>query len=687
MKIKEVMTINPITLLTTNTLKDSAKLFSNSHIDSAPVVDKQGRLVGMFTKNHLFDAVKEGKSPETSISDIMSVNLAFLYEDEDTNVVFDKHEEKFPIINNKNMLVGIITKTDLLKAYYKKLNYTVNNINAILSSTNNGIIAIDINSRITLFNKSAGLMLDTEPEKVVGKNINEIIADSKLPDVLIDGHSGVGESFYFEGKRLVTNRAPILNNGKIIGAVAIFQDVTDYNNLLEELTQQKDVTEILNTILEIAYDGIVVVDREGYITMMSKAYTKFLGVDFNEVIGKHVTEVIENTRMISVMEEGEPDIAGLQKIKGNYMIASRFPIYKDGEITGAVGKVLFRNVEDLNVLYKRINKMGEELRQYKGEITNANRAYYSLENIIGEDKGIVNTKKIAEKAAYTNSNVLILGESGTGKELFAHGIHKKSERSPFPFVKVNCAAIPKELLESELFGYERGSFTGANKEGKIGKFELADGGTIFLDEIGDMSLHMQAKLLRVIQEREIEKIGSTKTKKLDIRIIAATNQDLEELVKLGKFRADLFYRLNVVTINIPPLRDRKGDIELLAYHLVDKICNSIGKYVDKISKEALMYLQNHDWPGNIRELENVLERAINIIDKDTTIETKHLPKEIISKEIMVKDIRLLSETIAETEVLAIKNALKATKGNKSKACRLLGISRVSLYAKIDKYQI
>lgn len=686
MKVKEVMSLNPITLSTNCTLKDGAEIFSSSHIDSAPVVDDQYRLVGIFTKNHLFNAIKEGKDPDTSIPEIMSVDIPYINEDENANVIFDKAEEKFPVVNNMNRLVGFLTKTDLLKAYYKKLEYTINNINAILSSTNNGIIAIDTNSKITLFNKSASEMLGIPIEDAIGKDIHGVIEDSSLPEILTSGRKEVGESFYYNGKRMISNRSPILNNDKIIGAVAIFQDITDYENLLEELNQQKDVTKVLNTILEIAYDGIVVVDRQGYITMMSKAYTKFLGVDHGEVIGKHVTDVIENTRMVSVMETGEPDVASPQKIKGNYMIVSRYPIIENGKVTGAVGKVLFRNVEELNILYKRISKMEDELEHYRGEIIDANRAYYSLEDIIGRDREIINTKKMAEKAAYTHSNVLILGESGTGKELFAHAIHKKSDRAPFPFVKVNCAAIPNELLESELFGYESGAFTGAHRKGKMGKFELADGGTIFLDEIGDMSLHMQAKLLRVLQEKEIEKIGSTITKKLDIRIIAATNQDLEALVSSGKFRADLFYRLNVVTINIPPLRNRLDDIELLTYHLVDKICNRLGKYIKHVSDEALMYLKNYDWPGNIRELENVLERAINILDKEVIIEARHLPKEITGR-LINGELKPLRDVVAHAEALAIKDALRMSKGNKSKACRALGISRAALYDKMEKYNI
>lgn len=425
MKVKDVMTFNPITLSTNSTLKDGAEVFSNSHIDSTPVVDDRFRLVGIFSKLHLFEAIKEGKSSNTLIKDLMSTKVACIQEEEDTNIVFDKKEEKFPIVSKNNKLVGILTKTDLLKSYYKKLEYTVKNLNAILSSTNNGIIAIDSSSRITFFNKAAGRILGKDSNAFLGKSILEIMETSRLPYILETGEKEIGETMGYNNKKIITNRTPIMHEGRVIGAVAVFQDITDYDNLLEELDIQKNVTDVLKTILDIAYDGIVVVDEKGYITMISKAYTKFLGVEEKEVIGKFVGDVIENTRMHIVVKTGRAEIADLHKIKGDYMIATRIPIIKNGEVLGAVGKVLFRKVEDLNILHKRISKMDEELAHYKGEVKNANCAYYSFDSIIGNSKEINAAKTLGEKASHSKSNVLLLGESGTGKELFVHAIHKK----------------------------------------------------------------------------------------------------------------------------------------------------------------------------------------------------------------------------------------------------------------------
>lgn len=683
MKVKEVMTHNPITLSTKSTLKDGAGVFIHSHIDSTPVVDEEFHLVGMFSKIHLFKAIEEGKSPDTSINILMNTQVSCVQEEENAKIVFDKKEDKFPVITPEGKLIGILTKTDLLKAYNRKLEYTVKNLNTILGSSDRGVIAIDNQLKVTFFNERARKLLGDTEDSLVGKSIYEIMSDSTLPKVIETGKEEIRKTISYQGKKIITNRTPVFYEHRIIGAVALFEDATERNEFFEEYKAQKSTIETLQTILEMTYDGIVVVDKKGYITMMSKAYAKFLGVDHREVIGKHVTEVVENTELEKILETGQTDVADLQRIKGNNMIASRIPIIKDGKIQGAIGKILFRRIEDLDVLYKRINKMKEELEHHKKD---ANSAYYSFESIIGQSKEMIKTKKLAEKAAYTHSNVLLLGESGTGKELFAHAIHKKSNRSKLPFVKVNCAAIPNDLLESELFGYEGGAFTGAQKKGKIGKFEVADGGTIFLDEIGDMSLHMQAKLLRILQEKEIEKIGAISTKKVDVRIIAATNQNLADLVKKGKFRGDLFYRLNVVTVNIPPLRKRQGDIEILARHLIDKICNSMGRYVEGISEKAVVFLNSYQWPGNIRELENVIERAINIIGQEIIIQPKHLPEEITGN-FSTKEIKSLKERVEEIEKQTIIEAIEAVMGNKAKAARLLNISRASLYEKIEKYHL
>ncbi|BDR77587.1 transcriptional regulatory protein [Clostridium tetani] len=456
--------------------------------------------------------------------------------------------------------------------------------------------------------------------------------------------------------------------------------------MYEELKAKEKNLKILSFILELAYDGLVVIDKYGYITMINKTYADFLGVDQERSIGKHVTEVIESTRMHIVAKTGIAETAQLQKVKGKYMIANRIPVIENGELVAVAGKVLFKNIKELDLLYKKIRNIENEYKKYKGQFDESNSASYSFDNIIGKSDKINKTKDLAKKAAKTNSNVLIRGESGTGKELFAHAIHMESERVYGNFIKLNCAAIPRDLLESELFGYEGGAFTGAKKEGKIGKFELADGGTIFLDEIGDMPLHMQAKLLRVLQEREVERIGATRSKKIDVRVISATNRDLEKMIKEGEFREDLYYRLNVVTVNIPPLRERREDIKILSEYLLEKISKKLGKKTKSFSKEAMSCLMNYKWEGGVRQLENIIERAVNLVEHNEMIEPKHFPGNIVSNKYIVEDSDL-NKLINQVEKDIILETLIYCNWNKTLAAKKLNISRTSLYEKIAKHNI
>lgn len=444
--------------------------------------------------------------------------------------------------------------------------------------------------------------------------------------------------------------------------------------------------DIMDDVIELTFDGFVVVDKSAHIVLISDTYCKFLGIVKEESIGKHVADVIENTRMHIVAETGKAEFNEAQEIKGNYMIATRVPIIRRGEIIGAIGTVVFKNVDELFKLHNALIAMERTLESYKGRLKLENSSTYSFNDIIGNSLVIQDTKKLAEKAAETDSNALLLGESGTGKEIFAHAIHSSSNRANGPFVKINCAAIPRELLESELFGYEAGSFTGARKNGKAGKFEIAHHGTIFLDEIGDMPLYMQVKLLRVIQEREVERVGSSKHRKVDVRIIAATNKNLEHMVKNKSFREDLYYRLNVMSISIPPLRVRDGDIQLLSNYFLGRIGRRFNKACSGITSGAMNKLLAYHWPGNIRELQNVIERAYNLIDNGEAIDRKHLAKEI-SGWVEYKEIRPLEETMRETEIKALQEAIESCRGNKSKVAKLLNISRATLYEKMNRYNI
>ncbi|WP_184308048.1 sigma-54 interaction domain-containing protein [Anaerosolibacter carboniphilus] len=453
-----------------------------------------------------------------------------------------------------------------------------------------------------------------------------------------------------------------------------------------QMKKLKESIEMIEELFDNAYHGMVLVNEEGRIVKWN--YEKLLGIKEETVLNKRVEDVIENTRLHIVAKTGEKELGEIQKIQGHDMITSRVPIVKDGRIIGAAGTVMFKDVKELKSLALKMETLMSTVHKYRGEITKFYEAKYSFDHIITKDKHMIYLKEIARRAAESNSTILIQGESGTGKEIFAHAIHNASLRKYGSFVSINCAAIPKELLEAELFGYEGGAFTGAKKEGKLGKFELAKGGTILLDEIGDMPPEMQAKLLRVLESREFERVGGTNLIELDVRVIASTNEKLEEAIQKGTFRQDLYYRLNVVRIDIPPLRDRIEDIPLLVTYILESLANDLKILPKKISDEALDILLAHDWPGNTRELRNTLERALNIASGEV-IRWDHLPEYLMKyKKVPVKpdeESLLLKDIVAKAEIEGIQKALQVCGGNRTLAAKKLGIHRTAIYKKIEAY--
>ena len=457
-------------------------------------------------------------------------------------------------------------------------------------------------------------------------------------------------------------------------------------------------------MIHLLAERIVVVDDNGIILYINEAYCQFLGTTIKDAVNRPVQDVIENTRMHIVAKSGKKELAALHPINGSEMIANRFPIIEDGKIVGAVGTVMFRSPEEWRMYRTKIQGLVEELKYYKTKLEKELKSKYHFNDLIGNSSTFLATKKLAERISGSNSSVLLIGDSGTGKELFAHAIHNSSMRASLPFVAINCASIPEHLLESELFGYDDGAFTGAKKGGKKGQFEIANDGTLFLDEIGDMPLSMQSKLLRVLQEKEIQRVGGQKSITVDVRIIAATHRDLEKMVEEGKFRQDLYYRLNVIKIEIPPLRERKEDIPLISQSLLKKLEGKFYRKGIELSTVVEERLMEHSWPGNIRELENVLERSINVLD-GKTIEMVHLPLYLRDMEPEANFVKgantqnlettpkpllpffSLKETLAHAEKKAILNALEVTNGNKQEAAKLLEIGKTSFYEKCKLYAI
>lgn len=591
---------------------------------------------------------------------------------------------------------GPLLAQDLLAIASNREGFLSAEFKTVLDSIHNGVTVINNSGIVVAFNRAAERILGIPVPHAIGMHIEEILPTTGLLRVLTTGKPEVGEKAVYGDTTIIANRAPITADGLVAGAVSVFQDITEIERIANELETVTALKSTLEAALESAYEGIVIVDEEGRVTLINHTYAEFLGVDPKEVIGKHATEVVPNSRMHIVAKTGTAEIADLHPIGNQEMVVNRIPIRREGKIVGAVGKVLFRNVEDLKGLARRLQVLEKEAEYYREELRRMRGARYSINNIIGQSAAIALARDMLHRAAKTNSTVLVLGESGTGKELFAHALHDAGARNFGPFIKVNCAAVPEHLLESELFGYEEGAFTGAKKGGKPGKFELAHGGTIFLDEIGDMSLTMQAKLLRVLQDREVERVGATRGRTVDVRVVAATNRDLEEMIAQSTFRQDLYYRLNVITIVVPPLRERKEDIPLLVRTLLPELCQSIGRPLSQVEEVVLDLLAGHNWPGNVRELRNVLERAVSMTDTNT-IRLEHLPLYLQNQgqktaagapnESLVNAGKSWLNLKEQAEYQAIVQALAQTKGNKAQAARLLGLNRSWFYQKLRKYNL
>jgi transcriptional regulator with PAS, ATPase and Fis domain len=433
--------------------------------------------------------------------------------------------------------------------------------------------------------------------------------------------------------------------------------------------------------------GMLLVDRGGRVVWINDAYKKFLpALGFErpeDFVGRAVEDVIPNTLMRQVVESGKPILIDLLTNKAGTFVVSRIPLRDEkGEVIGALGMVLFDRPEaHLQPLIAKFARLQQDLDEARRELAAQRRTKYTLQSFLGSTPAALEVKRQARRAAQTDANVLLVGETGTGKELLAHAIHAASVRAARPFVALNIAAVPETLMEAEFFGVAPGAYTGAERKPRDGKFKLADGGTLFLDEIGDMPASLQGKLLRALQEQEVEPLGSNKVVKVDVRIIAATSRDLKALVADGRFREDLYYRLNVLPIRVPALRERFGDLEALADALLESIAARSGMPQRELAPSALAALCAHRWPGNVRELRNVLEQAAMLTDR-MRLEAEDFAGALEGPR--SRTDHSLPQQIAALERKSIEAALAATGGNKVSAAKLLGISRATLYEKLKE---
>ncbi|EHP87604.1 PAS modulated sigma54 specific transcriptional regulator, Fis family [Geobacter metallireducens RCH3] len=567
-----------------------------------------------------------------------------------------------------------------------------------------GIIRLDAELGIVSLDETSGSLIGSPPESLLGRRIDGIVDLANLGKLMHNGISFSNQVIVAGDRRLACDYVPIVEDDRIVGGVLTVLGVLPK----ETDGSSDDLKELLRSagaFMDLDYHGIIILDRNGTVVMVNQSFAEVLDATPQTMIGKHVHQAYHNSqpsRMPVVMETGKPEISS-HYMNGKEVFASRYPLIKQGKVIGCVGKILFKDVREISLLANRLQSAREKKTPARAIAEKGSLFKYDIDSIVGQSAKIAELKETLLRVAPKNSNVLLRGESGTGKELCAHAIHAASTRRYAPFVKVNCAAIPDHLLESELFGYADGAFTGAKKGGQVGKFELADTGTIFLDEIGDMPLAMQAKLLRVLQERELVPLGSTVPKVVDVRVVAATNSNLEQLVSEGKFREDLYYRLNVVALTIPALKDRMEDIYIITKNFIDHFNAEFGLSVQGIDSEAWEVLKHHNWPGNIRELRNVLESAFNAVSGPLITKENlpirlaqlcphsTLPHEFAPGEDLESYIRQhlgkknISDMMDDLERVILEKALEICNGNKLHAAQLLGISRPGLYKKLQKY--
>lgn len=607
---------------------------------AATIVQKADRLQNEY--NVLYSVHREGLH-NVPLTSILLVTALKVKKGEEIYLVTEGEQAEEASKEMKQFLEGDfnISQSELNQVD-NLLQDNVITAENVYSNIESGLLVVDNQHTVIIYNTEAEHLFGIPAREVLGRKVTEVFPDSRLPEVVDTKEPILGYTREIGKSTIVVNTTPIIENDEIKGAISTFEDVSRLVQISWEFEEVKELKERYLQILEAVQDGICVFDREGTVTYINGSYNEITGENISE--GDNIHEISPNGSRMRVLEKGQKIMGEIsQKKNGKSVVANIVPIIVNQQITGGISVV--KNLSEIEELIDRISHLSAKTEYLEEELHRRKKLNPAFNRIVGVSNKLYDAMKLAAKTADNNFNVLIRGESGTGKELIAEAIHYSSERATQPFIRVNCAAIPENLLESEMFGHVKGAYTGAIKT-KIGKFELADKGTIFLDEIGELDKSMQAKMLRVIQKKEFQRVGDDRTITVDARIIAATNRNLEELVENGEFREDLYYRLNVIPIWLPPLRERREDIPVLSEYFLNKIAEELGCEPKKLSGEAMDALIHYSWPGNIRELENVMER-INILADGREVQKEDLPHYISENYHTAVNDEVPSEAVTE----------------------------------------
>jgi PAS domain S-box-containing protein len=567
----------------------------------------------------------------------------------------------------------------------------------VFDSSHNGIMVIDNKGTVILYNKSAGRLLKKDPTLLIGRHISEIFPEAwtDFKMILKTGISQIGRKVTIGDFTIVANRTPIKFGDDILGVLSVFQDSFEYEKIITELECYKTINKQLDAIIESSYDGLYVTDGKANTLRVNEAYERISGLKAEDVIGQNMQELVDKgffnqSVTLEVLKTGKPVTIMQDILGGKKVLVTGNPIFSDDGTNIMLVLTNVRDITELDILRRKLEGSRRISEHYLSELKELRLRDLKDHNFIVKSEKMRNIVQMALRIAEVDTSILISGETGVGKGLLAKIIHNNSLRSEKTFLKINCGAIPETLLESELFGYIKGAFTGARPDGKPGLFEVAEGGTIFLDEIGELPLNLQVKLLDVLEERQATRLGSTKPYNVDVRIIAATNKDLKKMVNQKKFREDLFYRLMVVPIHIPPLRERKEDIFPLINFFLENFNRSL-KRKKRILRDALDFLIVYSYPGNIRELKNLIERLVVVSESDL-IGMENIPLSLLGKESsyhlpkgcnMILD---LNRFLRNIECSLITEAIKQC-GTTYKAAKYLGINQSTVVRKSQKYGI
>ncbi|RNB91687.1 CBS domain-containing protein [Brevibacillus fluminis] len=684
--VRDIMTPLDKGLLATDTLAQAIELIKRLKWNTVPVTDEEGRPIGAFPKSSLYQMLVEGKELETPISAYIkkgsasTIPVTISYEELE-EIVWTSPVGTGTIVDEDGRVVGLITKTDVIFALFHKTRLLKEQLEEILDTSQLGALLTDDNRRIQFVNRRLCALVGKSDAELLHRDLAEFIPLEER-----EWSNEIHRPLQLGGQQMVIRVCTYETVSGKDGLIALVQPVSEVEKIAEELETAKKWKSLLQTVIDHAYDGLVMINEQQEITFISQSVLELFELDEEKMEAAKIDALLPQLGLSNVMKTGIADVSEFMEVKGIAYIIHRIPVFQGDELIGAVGKIVFRQLKEVRERFRRFEKNEEKDQSATTQLRRSEGARFTFDQIMTQDEQMQKVIRSVTKAAKGPSTILIRGESGTGKELFAHAIHRSSSRNAGPFVTVNCAAIPEHLLESEFFGYEEGAFTGAKQKGKLGKFDLANGGTLFLDEVGDMSLTLQAKLLRVLQEKEFYRVGGTERIHVEVRIIAATHRYLETMVEQGQFREDLFYRLNVISVEIPPLRKRKDDILLLAQFFIQELNKQSGTSITGLEPNVQRLLQEYPWPGNVRELRNVLERAM-IFAEHGRIQLEDLPDYLLKKT-NADDLGQLHEQpiklMEQAEQAAIRQALREANGNKTRAAQLLGISRSVLYEKLRR---